>query len=154
MALWKVKFDHVNGEHRKCKLCGNDFHATRAVWRCKPCIAKINHDTAKKKYGETGLIPTGKWAGMEPKKPYPFDNRTSEANNRFAKIRAKLREAWKGGREELTKHYDNQLKEIQDNGIMEWILDRRADSDKQNAEVKSKTKINKEYPSTKDMPYE
>ena len=151
--MFKKPFNSKVGETRECKLCGEQFHTMRPVWRCKPCIGKVNFESAKKKY-PPGIIPTGKWAGMKPKEKYPFDNRTSEANNRFAKIRARLRKAWKGGREELTKHYDNQLNEIEENGILEWILDRRADSDKTNIDVKSITKINKEYPNTRDMPYD
>lgn len=150
MSLWKVKFDHVNGEIRKCKECGEEYHATKPRWRCKKCVAKVNFDNARKKYSGDGLIPTGKWAGMKPKEKYPFDNRTSEANNRFAKIRARLREAWKGGREELTKHYDYQLNEIRDNGILEWILDRRSDDMKQDGEAKSKKQSHIDYPDTRN----
>ena len=151
--MFKKPFNSKIGETRECKLCGESFHTHRPVWRCKPCIGKVNFENAKKKYGDTGLIPTGKWAGMKPKEKYPFDNRGTEASNRFATIRKKLRKAWEGGREEITKHYDNQLNEIRDNGIMEWILDRRADSDKKD-EAKSKKKIHIEYPNTRDMPYE
>ena len=154
MSLWKVKFDHVNGEMRKCKVCGIDFHATKPRWRCMKCIANANFETAKAKYSETGLIPTGKWAGMKPKEKYPFDNTTSEANNRFCKIRTTLSNAWKeykktGDRSIITKHYDNQLNEIRENGILEWILDRRSDSDKKDGEAKSKKQTNIDYPDTR-----
>jgi hypothetical protein len=157
--MFKKPFNSKVGEQRECKICGESFHTLKPRWRCKKCVAKINFDTAKKKYGDSGLIPTGKWAGMKPKEKYPFDNRSSEANNRFCKIRTGLSNAWKeyrktGDRSIITKHYDNQLNEIRENGIMEWILDRRADSDKKNMEVKSKTKTNIEYPNTRDMPYE
>jgi hypothetical protein len=74
------------------------------------------------------------------KKPYPFSNRTSEANNRFSRIRRDLRIAWEGGREELNKHYTKQLKEIEENGILEWILDRRANDDLPNGKEKAKSK--------------
>jgi hypothetical protein len=159
MSLWKVKFDHVNGEIRKCKGCGEEYHAKKPRWLCKKCVAKKIFDDAKAKYSDTGLIPTGKWAGMKPKEKYPFDNRSSEASNRFCTIRTSLSKAWKeyqktGDRSIITKHYDNQLNEIRENGILEWILDRRADGDKKNMEVKSKTKTNKEYPNTRDMPYD
>lgn len=150
MSLWKVKFDHKNGETRKCRICNSEFHANRPIWRCKPCTSKVNFDYAKKKYGE-GLMASGKWAGMEPKKPYPFSNVNSDANNRFARIRKDLRKAWLGGREELTKHYNKQLDEIKGNGILEWILDRRGNNDMPNNEVKlkSKNKTNIEYPDTR-----
>jgi hypothetical protein len=85
------------------------------------------------------------------KKPYPFDNKGSEANNRFARIRKDLRKAWEGGREELNKHYSKQLQEIIDNGILEWILDRRANEDRPNNELKTKSKkqTNVEFPDTR-----
>lgn len=153
MPLWSVKFDHENGENRKCKLCGNDFHATKAVWRCKPCIGKINHQTAKDKYGE-GIIPTGKWAGMPVKKPYPFDNRSSEASNRFCTIRTALSNAWKeyqktGDKSVVIAHYNKQLKEIEENGIMEWIKDRRSDDMRKETQLKSKNMIRNDYPDTR-----
>lgn len=144
MSLWKVKFNHTDGETRKCKLCGEDFHATKPVWRCKVCIGRVNFETAKNKYGE-GLMPTGKWAGMAPKKPYPFDNKGNEANSRFCKIRTALSNAWKeynktGDKSVINKHYAKQLKEIEENGILEWILDRRANEDRPNNELKTKSK--------------
>jgi hypothetical protein len=150
MSLWKVKFDHKNGETRKCKLCDKDFHTKKPIWRCKQCTAKVNFEYAKNKHGE-GVMPTGKWAGMPVKKPYPFSNVTSDANNRFARIRKDLRKAWAGGRESLTKHYSKQLEEIRGNGIMEWILDRRGNDDMPGNEVKSKSKkkTNIEFPDTR-----
>jgi hypothetical protein len=149
MSLWKVKFDHKNGETRKCKVCSEEFHAKKPIWRCQRCTTLAIYDNARKK--ANGKIPTGKWAGMEAKKPYPFSNVTSEANNRFAKIRKELRIAWEGGREELTKHYDKQLEEIRHNGIMEWILDRRGNDDMPNNEkkLKSNRKTNIEWPDTR-----
>ena len=156
--MFKKPFNKVTGEIRECKICKEQFHTHKPVWRCKPCIGKANFESAKKKYGEKGLVPTGKWAGMKPKEKYPFDNRGTEASNRFCTIRTKLSNAWKeynktGDRTIITKHYDNQLNEIKQNGILEWILDRRADSDKKE-QSKSKTKTNIEYPNTRDMPYE
>jgi hypothetical protein len=154
-GLWSVKFDHKNGELRRCKVCDKDFHAKKPVWRCNQCISKVIYDKAIEKAGE-GIMPTGKWAGMAPKKPYPFDNKSSEANNRFAKIRAELRKAWEEGRDALTKHYDTKLEEIRHNGILEWILDRRGNDDipMGKEKLKSKTLTKKQYPSTKEMPYD
>ena len=157
-GLWNVKFNHKDGEIRKCKLCGTEFHATKPIWRCKKCVAKINFETAKQKYGE-GIMPTGKWAGFTPKKPYPFSNRTSEASNRFCKIRTALSNAWKeyqktGDKSVIIEHYDKQLQEIRENGILEWILDRRTDDMKTESKAKSKKKMHIEYPNTRDMPYE
>ncbi len=149
--MFKKPFNNTTGEQRECKICKEQFHATRPVWRCKTCIGKINFETAKKKYAENGLIPTGKWAGMPPKKPYPFSNTTSEANNRFCSIRTRLSKAWKeyqktGDKSVIIAHYNKQLKEIEENGIMEWILDRRADTDKRE---RSRNVIKKEYPDTR-----
>ena len=149
--MFKKPFNSKIGETRECKMCGESFHTLKPRWRCKKCVAKVNFDNAKKKYAESGLIPTGKWAGMKPKEKYPFDNRGSEASNRFCKIRTALSKAWKeykktGDRSIITKHYDNQLKEIQENGIMEWILDRRADSDKKE---RTTNVIKNEYPDTR-----
>ena len=152
--MFKKPFNRTIGEQRECKLCGESFHTLKPSWRCKKCVAKVNFDDAKKKYGDTGLIPTGKWAGMKPKEKYPFNNRNSEASNRFCTIRTKLSNAWKeyrktGDRTIITKHYDNQLNEIKQNGILEWILDRRADSDKKESQVKSKNMIRNDYPDTR-----
>jgi hypothetical protein len=154
MSLWKVKFNHKDGETRKCKVCDKDFHATRPVWRCNKCTSKYIHDKAKEKYGE-GIMPTGKWAGMKPKKPYPFNNRTSAASNRFCTIRTALSNAWKeykktGDRSIITQHYDRQLKEIEENGILEWILDRRSDDMKKETQFKSMSVIHKELPDTRN----
>jgi hypothetical protein len=153
MSLWKVKFNHKDGETRRCKLCDKDFHATRPVWRCKKCTAKVNFETAKNKYGKD-LMPTGKWAGLPPKKPYPFDNRSSEASNRFCTIRTALSNAWKeynktGDKSVILAHYNKQLKEIEENGIMTWILDRRSDDAKKELQVKSKKQTNIEFPDTR-----
>jgi hypothetical protein len=153
MSLWKVKFDHENGETRRCKVCDKDFHTPKPVWRCKPCTSKYIFEKAKEKYGE-GVPSTGKWAGLPLKKPYPFDNKGSEANNRFCTIRTKLSNAWKeykktGDRSHINKHYDNQLNEIVENGIMEWILDRRSDDVKRDLQSKSKRQTQIDWPDTR-----
>jgi hypothetical protein len=149
--MFKKPFNRTTGEERECKVCKEQFHTLKPVWRCKTCTGKKIFDDAKKKYGDTGLIPTGKWAGMKPKERYPFDNRSSEASNRFCTIRTALSKAWKeynktGDKSVIIAHYDKQLKEIRDNGIMEWILDRRADSDKKE---RSRNMIKKDYPDTR-----
>jgi hypothetical protein len=150
MSLWKVKFDHKNGQTRKCKVCDTDFHTMKPIWRCNVCTSKINFDKRKEQYKD-GIMNTGKWIGMPMKKPYPFDNRGTEASNRFARIRKDLRTAWEGGREELNKHYAKQLEEIVNNGIMEWILDRRGNDDMPNNKKKSKSKkqTNVDWPDTR-----
>jgi hypothetical protein len=152
--MFKKPFNSKIGETRECKLCGESFHTLKPRWRCKKCVAKTNFDNAKKKFGDTGLIPTGKWAGMPPKKPYPFDNRSSEASNRFCTIRTALSKAWKeytktGDKSIVIAHYDKQLKEIEENGIMHWIKDRRSDDMRKEVQVKSKKMIRNDYPDTR-----
>ena len=152
-GLWSVKFDHKNGEVRRCKVCDKDFHTDRPVWRCRPCTSKYIHDKAKEKYGD--LPATGRWAGLPPKKPYPFNNRSSEASNRFCTIRTALSNAWKeykktGDRSIITAHYDKQLKEIEENGIMEWILDRRSDDVKKEMQAKTRNQSHIDYPDTRN----
>jgi hypothetical protein len=149
--MFKKPFNRKVGEERICKECNQSFHTFKPIWRCKPCVAKINFDNAKNKYSELGLVPTGKWAGMPPKKPYPFNNRTSEASNRFCTIRTALSKAWKeynktGDKSVIIAHYNKQLKEIEENGIMEWILDRRADTDKKE---RSSNVIKNDFPDTR-----
>ncbi len=51
-----------------------------------------------------------------------------------------------GDKSVIIAHYDKQLKEIEENGILEWILDRRADTDKRE---RSRNMIRKEYPDTR-----
>ena len=152
--MFKKPFNKVTGETRRCKVCDKDFHTDRPVWRCKPCTSKYIHKMAKEKYGD--LPATGKWRGLPPKKPYPFSNITSESSNRFCSIRTALSNAWKeynktGDKSVVIAHYNKQLKEIEENGIMEWILDRRGNNDLPNGKTKEKSKrmISNEYPDTR-----
>ncbi len=143
MALWKVKFDHENGEQRICKHCGVSFHTMKPRYSCNKCV------NAKQKKYET--IRREKY----PKKDnYPFNNRTNEAGSRFCSIRTKLSNAWKeykktGDKSIITQHYDRQLKEIQENGILKWIIDRRDKETAESKQVKSKSVINKDTPDTR-----
>jgi hypothetical protein len=130
--MFNKKFDRVNGETRQCKGCGDTFYTKKPIWSCKPCLNK-----QQKKYNQVNYAP---------KDLYPFSNKTSEANNRFAKIRAKTNQAWKAGREAITAHYERQLKEIEENGILDWIYDRRDNDTKKYKQVKSRNKTTKEYP--------
>jgi len=153
MALWKVKFDHKNGEIRKCKGCDVEYHTKKPRWHCPKCVSKINKAAAKKKYGE-GVVPGGRFVGLPSKKSYPFSNKTSEASNRFCTIRTALSKAWKeydktGDRTAINNHYDKYLKEIEENGIIEWIYDRRGENDAKERQVKSKNMIRNEYPDTR-----
>jgi hypothetical protein len=134
---------------RICRECGEEFQPIKPVLRCKKCTnesARLN----RIKYKEQGKLPS-------KKDKYPFDNYTNEAGARFHRIQRELREAWKIGREAVQAHYDKQLKEIEELGILEWIYDRRDTQTmvKQLGSGKTGRPINtkKEYPSTKDMPY-
>ena len=149
-GLWSVKFDHANGELRKCRLCGNDFHAKRAVWRCTPCVNKAQK-----------VIEEAKRGKYKKKDIYPFDTRSNAATLRFKKIRSALNKAWReydktGDKSIILAHYNKQLQEIQDNGIMEWIIDRRNNEARKenNPNSKSKQQTDIEYPNTREMPYE
>jgi hypothetical protein len=87
------------------------------------------------------------------KKNYPFDNVTSQAQLRFNRIQKELREAWKQGPEAVKRHYDKQLKEAEELGIMQWIFDRRTTQGKRNGKTGRPSDVRVEYPSTKNMPY-
>jgi rubrerythrin len=132
--MFKKKFDRVNGETRVCRVCGDEFHAMKPIWSCAPCLNK-----QQKKYNQTYYTP---------KDMYPFSNKTSEANNRFAKIRAKLNQAWKKGPEEVKAHYERQLKEIEQNGILDWIYDRRDNHSLKEKKIKTRNRTRKEFPDT------
>jgi hypothetical protein len=51
----------------------------------------------------------------------------------------------------MTAHYDKKLKEIEENGIMTWILDRRSPEAKKenNPNGKSRNMIRTEFPDTR-----
>jgi hypothetical protein len=144
MAIWNVKFDHKNGELRKCKVCDKDFHTKKPVWRCMACI-NANQKIVEKK----------KRAKYEKKTIYPFSNKTSEASNRFCSIRTRLSNAWKeyretGDRSIITQHYEKQLKEIEELGILKWIIDRRDKETADSKQSKSRRNIQKDYPNHHD----
>lgn len=133
--MYKKKFDRVNGETRQCIGCGDEFHTKKPIWSCPSCIAKQQRKYNRSQYS--------------PKEQYPFSNKTSEANNRFSKIRAKLNKAWRKGPDAVKEHYDAQLKEIEANGILAWIYDRRDNESKKETQVKSRNRTRKEYPDTR-----
>lgn len=142
--MFKKPFNRTTGENRDCKECGASFHTFKPRWRCKQCLnknQKVYEVRKRSKY---------------PKKDnYPFNTRTHEAGSRFCSIRTALSNAWKeyhktGNRDIITKHYDKQLKEIEENGIMKWILDRR-DLETLNAKtIKSRKTIQRDYPNHHD----
>jgi rubredoxin len=143
-GLWNRKFDYTNGETRQCKGCDTTFHTYKPRWRCRNCANE------KQRVAET--IKRSKY---QKKDTYPFNNKTNEAGNRFCSIRTAISNAWKeykktGDKSVITQHYDKQIKEIEENGIMIWILDRR-DKETLNAKkVKSKKNIQRDYPNHHD----
>ena len=143
-GLWSRKFDHKNGEDRVCKECGVEFHTIKPRYSCNACI------NAKQR-----IIEQKKRSKYAKKENYPFDNRTHEAGSRFCSIRTALSRAWKeynktGEKSYVNAHYDKQLKEIQDNGIMKWINDRRDKETADAKKLKSRKTIQKDYPNHHD----
>ncbi len=141
--MFKKPFNKKNGEDRVCKVCGDAFHAKKPIWKCQKCV------NASQK-----IIEEKKRAEYKKKEKYPFDTRTNEAANRFLSIRTALSKAWKqydktGDKTAVNTHYDKQIQEIKDNGIMEWILDRRTTYTKKENAVKSRNMIKTDYPDTR-----
>jgi hypothetical protein len=136
--MFKKPFNKEVGEERICKLCGVIYHTYKPRWRCLDCLCML-----QKKYPK----PYAK------KEQYPFATTTNEAALRFSRIHGELSRAWKEGPEALKAHYDKQLKEIKDNGIMEWILDRRTPEARREMNpmgmARSKNMIRKDYPDTR-----
>jgi tRNA G26 N,N-dimethylase Trm1 len=143
--MFKKPFNRSVGETRECKYCGNTFHAKKPIWKCQTCV-----NAAQK------IIEQMKRAQYAKKDRYPFDTRTPAADKRFNSIRTALSNAWKeynrtGDKSYVTNHYDKQIKEIKDNGIMEWILDRRTPEAKRenNPNLRSRNMIAKDLPDTR-----
>ena len=143
-GLWNRKFDHKNGEQRICKGCGVSFYTIKPRYNCNACL------NAKQK-----IIEQRKRDKYQKKENYPFSTRTHDAGRRFCSIRTATSNAWKeynktGDRSHITKHYDKQLKEIEENGILKWILDRRDKESNEAKQSKSKKNITKDYPNHHD----
>jgi hypothetical protein len=143
--MFKKPFNRTIGEDRVCKNCGDAFHTKKPIWRCQTCV------NANQK-----IIEAKKRAKYEKKEQYPFDTRNGEAEKRFCSIRTALSNAWKkydktGDKTYVNEHYDRQLKEITDNGILTWILDRRSlDAKKEmNPNKRTRNMITKELPDTR-----
>lgn len=144
MSLWKVKFNHKDGENRVCKTCGDTFHAKKPIWKCTKCVNDAQRP-----------IEEAKRAKYPKKDTYPFNNRTNEAGARFCSIRTALSNAWKqynktGDKSYVNAHYDKQIKEIHENGIWQWIWDRRDKETAEAKQIKSKKTIQRDYPNTHD----
>ena len=143
--MFKKPFNRKVGEERVCKHCNASFFTFKPIWKCQTCV------NASQK-----IIEQKKRAKYPKKEQYPFDNRTNEAFARFCGIRKELRKAWiefekTGDRSYMTAHYDKKLKEIQENGIMTWILDRRSPEAKKenNPNGKTRNMIRTDYPDTR-----
>lgn len=146
--MFKKKFDRVNGEKRQCKQCNVEFHTMKPITYCNKCLSKRIYESAKKKYGE-GIIPTGKFAGLPKKKPYPFSTRRGKVEHlaRFTKIRKELSKCQT--KEERREFYNKQLEETKTNGVWEWIFDRRNDEVIKETRNKSKSFTEKDFPDTR-----
>lgn len=143
--MFKKPFNRKTGEDRVCKECGDAFHAKKPIWRCTKCVNKAQK-----------VIEEKKRALYKKKETYPFDTRSNEPGRRFNRISTELSNAWKqynktGDKSYVTAHYDKQLKEIAENGILTWILDRRSKDIKKeiNPYVKTNNMIDKELPDTR-----
>jgi hypothetical protein len=143
--MFKKPFNKKEGEDRICKKCGDAFHAKKPIWKCQKCI-----NAAQK------IIEEKKRALYNKKDRYPFDTKTNEAGRRFCSITTKLNKAWKeyertGDKTYVNEHYDRQLKEIQENGILTWILDRRSLDAKRenNPNKRTRNMIKADYPDTR-----
>lgn len=142
--MFKKPFNRKIGEQRECRLCNQQFFTLKPIWLCQPCQNK-----KQKKYEEIRRTTYKKKAS------YPFDTRTNAAGSRFCSIRTKLSNVWKeyrktGDRQVITQHYNNQLKEIQENGIMKWINDRRDMETLKEKKAKTISRTRKEYPNHHD----
>ena len=138
MALWKVKFDHKNGEIRQCKECNAEFHTPKPRWRCNACV------NAKQK-----IVEQKKRSKYQKKEPYPYQGPNHNYHSRFYPLRAKLhkmkvRSQWK-------EYFKERLDEIfGDAVLMKWINDRRDKETATAKQVKSKSNITKDYPNHHD----
>ena len=146
MFKYKPTFDRKNGETRNCKMCGKSFHTMKPINRCKICTNEWNKQRTKEKI-EQGLIqPT------EYKENYPFGTQNGDAVKRFHQIQYALRDC--KTKEERRAHYAKQLEEIEGNGILKWIMDRRDAETKAENTIKTRGRIEKDLPDTRYMDWE
>ena len=141
--MFKKPFNRKTGEQRECKYCGDTFHAKKPIWKCQTCV-----NAAQK------IIETKKRAKYPKKDKYPFDTRTNAADKRFLSIRTRLSNAWKkynqtGDKSYVNAHYEKQIKEIKENGIMTWIFDRRDEATLKANKPKSRNMTKTDYPDTR-----
>jgi hypothetical protein len=142
--MFKKPFNRTIGEERICKGCDTPFHTFKPVYTCQPCQNK------KQK-----IVEQKKRSLYKKKDNYPFDTKTNEAGSRFHRIQRELRKAWiefkkTGDKSIITQHYDKQIKEIEENGILKWIIDRRDAETNKAKIIKSRNHIQKDYPNHHD----
>lgn len=131
---------------RVCKYCGETYMPERPIKFCNTCRnKKANERRIRDK--EMGKLPADK-------PNYPFSTRNNDAIKRFAQIKKRLDKAWEEGPEAVKAHYDRQLKEAEEFGILEWIYDRRTTESKKEGKGRPFQDIRKELPSTMHMPYD
>ena len=137
-GLWSVKFNHKDGETRRCKLCDNEFHAIKPTWRCSACV------NAKQK-----IVEKNKRSKYERKEPYPYQGPKHDYHHRFYPLRAKLHKI--KVRSEWQAYFKERLDEIfADAVLMKWINDRRDKETAETKQTKSKDNIKKDYPNHHD----
>jgi len=146
MFKFKKPFDRKNGETRVCKMCDKEFHTMKPINRCTPCTNQWTKERLKEKIALGLVKPT------EYKENYPFDTNSGEAVKRFHRIQYALRDC--KTREERRAHYAKQLKEIEENGILKWIYDRRDEETKREKRTKTKGKIERDMPDTRGMTWD
>lgn len=142
--MFKKPFNRQIGENRECKKCGVEFHTFKPRYTCNACL-----NIAQK------VIEQKKRDKYQKKPGYPFNTKDGKASRRFCSIRTATSKVWKeykktGNRDIITQHYNKQLKEIEDNGIMKWIIDRRDKETLEAKQIKSKKTIQKDYPNHHD----
>jgi hypothetical protein len=132
---------------RICKVCGDTFMPHKPLLSCKKCTNEKARLGQKEKREREGF---------EKKKPYPYSTYSNQQVARFQRIQRELKEAWKMGREAVNMHYEKQLREIKQNGILDWIIDRRDAETNVKQKGSGKTgrpkETKMEYPSTLVMP--
>lgn len=151
--MFKKPFNYTLGETRQCKLCSKEFYTLKPTWRCNQCCAKIQAVIKKKHEDENGNFYTGPFAGLQKKKSYPFSD--NDMHKRFTQIRKSLKRCTT--REEKTAHYNKCLKDIETNGILEWIYDRRdneTNKTKRNLKAMTTDEAKKRWPDTRGLQLE
>ena len=141
--MFKKPFNKKVGETRECKHCGNEFFTLKPIWKCTKCTNASQRIVEERKRALKGK-----------KEQYPFNNYNNEAGARFHRIQKELRKAWSefentGDKSYVIAHYEKQLEEIKENGIWQWIWDRRDDISKKSSKPKTANMTKKDYPDTR-----